>query len=32
MDDLARHAAEVALRLAALPPEGLRIDAQALDN
>ncbi len=31
MDSLARQAAEIALRLAALPAEGLRKDVQALD-
>ena len=30
MDQLAKHAAQIALRLAALPADGLR-DAQALD-
>jgi hypothetical protein len=32
MDQLARHAAEIALRLAALPAEGSRDNIQALDN
>jgi hypothetical protein len=32
MDPLARHAAEIALRLAALPAEGLRDDTPALDT
>ena len=32
MDQLARHAAEVAQRLAALPGEGLRDDMRALDT
>ena len=31
MDQLAKHAAEIALRLAALPADGLRNDTQALD-
>jgi hypothetical protein len=31
-DQLARHAAEIALRLAALPAEGFSGDMQALDN
>jgi len=32
MDQLARHAAEIAQRLAALPGEGLRDEMRALDN
>jgi hypothetical protein len=32
MDQLARHAAQIALRLAALPAEGSREDMQALDS
>jgi hypothetical protein len=32
MDPLARHASEIALRLAALPAEGLRDDMGALDS
>jgi hypothetical protein len=31
VDKLAKHAAEIALRLAALPPDGLHNDIQALD-
>ena len=31
MDQLAKHAAELALRLAALPSDGLRHDVHALD-
>ena len=31
MDQLAKQAAEIALRLAALPVDGLRSDVQALD-
>lgn len=31
MDPLARHAALIALRIAAIPAEGLRDDPQALD-
>lgn len=31
-DQLTRHAAEIALRLAALPAGGFREDMQALDN